>query len=147
MPGFNIGEQPLELFLLGLSLMMIFSVLSSKASSLLGVPSLLLFLGVGMLAGSEGPGGIEFNNYSLAFMVGSVSLVFILFDGGMKTQWQKVRPVLGMGIAYSTLGVLFTCLAIGTFVHFGFWVDWLDDFLLGVIVSCTDVVAVFCILS
>ena len=81
--GFSVGDYTLEYFLLAIALMMIFSILSSKASSWLGVPSLLLFLGVGMMAGSEGPGGIDFDNYSLAFVMGSVSLVFILFNAGL----------------------------------------------------------------
>lgn len=143
---FSVGRYTLEYFLLGISIMMIFSILSSKASSWLGVPSLLLFLAVGMLAGSEGPGGIEFSNHSLAFVIGSISLVFILFDGGMGTSWRRVRPILGVGISLSTLGVLFTCLSIGAFSHYALNLSWPESFLLGAIVSSTDAAAVFSIL-
>lgn len=146
MPGFTIGSHPLEFFLLAVSLMMIFSVLSSKASSYLGVPSLLLFLGIGMFAGSEGPGGIDFTNYHLAYVLGSISLMFILFDGGMKTPWKKVKPVLKIGISFSTLGVIFTCVLVGSFVHFIFNQGWIESLLFGAIVSSTDAAAVFSIL-
>ena len=146
MSGFMIGHYPLEAFLFGIALMMLLSIISSKASAWIGVPGLLLFLGVGMLAGSEGPGGIEFTNYSLAYVIGSISLIFILFDGGMGTNWGKVRPVLGTGLALSTLGVVFTCVLIGVFCHYVFWMDWPEALLLGAIVSSTDAAAVFSIL-
>lgn len=146
MLGFTIGHYALDYFLFGIALMMIFSILSSKASSWIGVPSLLLFLGIGMLAGSEGPGGIEFTNYSTAFVIGSISLIFILFDGGMGTSWRQVKPILGIGISLSTLGVLFTCLLIGLFCHYAFNLSWIESFLLGAIVSSTDAAAVFSIL-
>lgn len=144
--GFTVGHYALEYFLFGISLMMIFSILSSKASSWIGVPSLLLFLGIGMLAGSEGPGGIEFTNYSTAFVIGNISLIFILFDGGMGTSWKQVRPIIKTGISFSTVGVLLTCILIGIFCHYTFNFSWLESFLLGAIVSSTDAAAVFSIL-
>src|SRR5690606_16786989 len=131
MLGFTIGHYALEYFLLGIAIMMIVSILSSKASSWIGVPTLLLFLGIGMLAGSEGPGGIDFNNYSLAFMIGSISLIFILFDGGVGTSWNQVRPVLKVGISYSTLGVLFTCLLVAFFCRYALNLPWAESFVLG----------------
>src|SRR5690606_31121537 len=127
-------------------LMMSLSILASKASSWIGVPSLLLFLAIGMIAGSEGPGGIDFNNYSLAFVIGSISLIFILFDGGMGTQWKQVKPILKLGISFSTLGVFFTCAAIGFFCHYAFSMPLMESFLLGAIVSSTDAAAVFSVL-
>ena len=146
MSGFTIGYYTLEYFLLGVALMMVVSILSSKASSWIGVPSLLLFLGIGMIAGSEGPGGIEFSNYSLAFVIGSICLIFILFDGGIGTSWKQVKPIVGIGISYSTLGVLFTCLSVGAFCHYYLKLTWAEGFLLGAIVSSTDAAAVFSIL-
>ena len=146
MSEFTIGHYTMEYFLLGVALMMIVSILSSKASSWIGVLSLLLFLGIGMLAGSEGPGGIEFSNYSLAFVIGSISLIFILFDGGIGTSWKQVKPIIGIGISLSTLGVVFTCLSVGIFCHYFFILPWSESFLLGAIVSSTDAAAVFSIL-
>lgn len=146
MLDFSIGHYSMEFFLFGTALMMSFSILASKASSWIGVPSLLLFLVIGMVAGSEGPGGIEFNNYSLAFVIGSVSLIFILFDGGMGTEWKRVKPILKIGVSFSTLGVFFTCFVIGLFCYFAFSVSLMEGFLLGAIVSSTDAAAVFSVL-
>ena len=76
------------------------SVIASKASGRLGVPALLLFLVIGMLAGSDGPGGIHFDNPWLAQSLGVVALTFILFAGGMDTEWPSVRAQLGKGAAF-----------------------------------------------
>src|SRR5690606_13325328 len=110
------------------------------------VPVLIFFLGIGMLAGSEGIGGIYFDDPNLAQLIGVVSLNVILFSGGLSTQWTAVKPVLWQGISLSTLGVMITALVLGLFVY------WVTDFhlyealLLGSIVSSTDAAAVFSIL-
>jgi potassium/hydrogen antiporter len=128
------------------SILLLLSVVVGKTSYKFGVPTLLLFLGVGMIAGSDGLGGIEFNDPKIAQFIGIVALNFILFSGGLDTDWKSVKPILKPGIALSTLGVLFTALSLGVFV----W--WLTDFtiyesmLLGSIVSSTDAAAVFSIL-
>jgi cell volume regulation protein A len=128
------------------SVLLLLSVVVGKTSYKFGVPTLLLFLGVGMIAGSDGLGGIEFNDPKIAQFIGIVALNFILFSGGLDTDWKSVKPILKPGIALSTLGVLFTALSLGVFV----W--WLTDFtiyesmLLGSIVSSTDAAAVFSIL-
>ncbi len=128
------------------SLLLLLSVIVGKTSYKFGVPTLLLFLGVGMLAGSDGIGGIYFYDPKIAQFIGIVALNFILFSGGMDTDWKSVRPILKTGIALSTLGVLLTALILGLFVF------WLTDFtifeslLLGSIVSSTDAAAVFSIL-
>jgi len=88
---------PLEYLLLGVAVMLLLSVVSSKASTQLGVPTLVLFLLIGMLAGSDGPGGIEFNNPWLAQYLGTVALIFILFSGGLDTKWKEIKPVLWRG--------------------------------------------------
>ncbi|HVL57303.1 MAG TPA: cation:proton antiporter, partial [Burkholderiaceae bacterium] len=98
----------LESVLVPIALLVIVSVLASRVSATVGVPSLLMFLGIGMLAGSDGFGGIDFDNYPLASAIGSVSLALILFDGGMRTRWRDIRPVLGVGTSLATLGVLAT---------------------------------------
>lgn len=81
----------IEHLLLGASVLLLLSVLASTASGRLGVPALLLFLAVGMLAGSDGPGGIHFDNPLMAQSLGVVALVFILFAGGLDTEWASVR--------------------------------------------------------
>jgi cell volume regulation protein A len=128
------------------SILLFVSVVAGKTSYRFGVPTLLLFLGVGMLAGSEGLGGIQFDDARIAQFIGIVALNFILFAGGMDTDWRSIKPVLKQGITLSTLGVLLTAVSVGLFVH------WLTDFslyeglLLGAIVSSTDAAAVFSIL-
>jgi potassium/hydrogen antiporter len=133
-------------FLVGAALLLITSVLSSRVSGMIGVPALLMFLAVGMLAGSDGPGGIQFDNYSVAYAVGSVSLALILFDGGMRTRWRNVRPVLGVGASLSTLGVVVTAAATALFARYAFGLPWPAAALIGAMVSSTDAAAVFSVL-
>ena len=104
-----------EYILLAAAVLLILSILASKVSGRLGVPPLLLFLCVGMLAGSDGPGGIHFDDACAAQSLGVVALVFILFSGGLSTAWESVRPVLGKAAALSTLGVFVTAALVGVF--------------------------------
>ncbi len=147
MVDFKFQNHTLETILLVSSLLLIFSVLSSRISSRFGVPALLLFLGIGMMAGSEGPGNIDFNNYPLSFAIGSVCLAIILFDGGLQTSWKSVRPVLKIGISLSLFGTLVTGIVTGIFSHYALALTWKEGMLLGAIVSSTDAAAVFNILS
>ena len=101
-------DASLPSLLLGIAGLLLASVLASKASSRFGVPALLLFLAVGMLAGSDGPGGIAFDYPHLAQSLGIVALAFILFGGGLDTRWEDVRPVLAPGLALATVGVVIT---------------------------------------
>ncbi|GAB2767653.1 potassium/proton antiporter [Salinimicrobium soli] len=128
------------------SLLLLISILAGKTSYKFGVPTLILFLSVGMLAGSEGIGGIHFDDPQLAQFIGIVSLNFILFSGGLDTNWRSIKPVLWHGISLSTLGVLFTALAVGTFVWAITDFTFYEGLLLGSIVSSTDAAAVFSIL-
>lgn len=128
------------------SILLLLSVVVGKTSYKFGVPTLLLFLGVGMIAGSEGLGGIEFNDSKIAQFIGIVALNFILFSGGLDTDWKSVKPILKPGIALSTLGVLFTALSLGTFVYYLTDFTIYESMLLGSIVSSTDAAAVFSIL-
>jgi potassium/hydrogen antiporter len=132
-------------FLAGSGLFL-FSIILSKLSSRFGLPSLLLFLSIGMLAGSEGPGGIHFDNALIAKSLGIVALVYILFSGGLDTDWKTVRPVIGPGLALSFLGTLGTAAFIGFFAVYVLKFSWLEGFLLGAVVSSTDAAAVFSIL-
>src|SRR3989338_11637123 len=95
----------IEYLLIGASLLLLASILASKASHKLGVPALLIFIGIGMLAGSDGPGGIYFDNAWAAQGMGVVALVYILFAGGLGTDWQTIRPVFREGLALLTPGV------------------------------------------
>lgn len=136
----------IENILLVGSLLLLVSIFAGKTSYKFGVPVLLLFLGIGMLAGSDGIGGIRFNDPQLAQFIGIVSLNFILFSGGLDTSWKGVKPILWEGIALSTLGVLFTATSLGTFVWLITDFTIYESLLLGSIVSSTDAAAVFSIL-
>lgn len=128
------------------SILLLISVVAGKTSSKFGVPTLIFFLIVGVLAGSEGIGGIHFDNAVAAQFIGIVALNFILFSGGLDTDWQKVKHVVWRGVALSTIGVFVTALSVGLFVHFVFGFTLLTGLLLGSVVSATDAAAVFSIL-
>ena len=136
----------IEILLFGISVLLLLAILASKASGRVGVPALAAFLLLGMLAGSDGPGGIDFDNPWLTQLVGTVALSYILFAGGLETRWQVVRPVTFPAIALSTVGVALTTLLVGGFAIFALDFSPLEGFLLGAIVSSTDAAAVFSIL-
>jgi potassium/hydrogen antiporter len=136
----------IEILLLVASVLLLLSVVASKTSGRLGVPALLVFLVLGMLAGSEGPGGIEFDDPWLAQSLGVVALVFILFAGGLDTEWRVARRVLWAGIGLSTAGVLLTAVVLGGFLTLVLGFSVLEGLLLGAIVSSTDAAAVFAVL-
>ncbi len=121
-------------------------VFTNKITDNFGIPSLLLFLGLGMLAGSDGPGGIEFNNSRLTNYIGTVALAFILFSGGLGTRWQQVRPILARGSLLSTVGVLLTAIFMYFFSYYILKLSFEISLLLSVIISSTDAPAVFSIL-
>lgn len=128
------------------SLLLFISIIVGKTSYKFGVPTLLLFLAIGMLAGSDGIGGINFDNPQIAQFIGIVSLNFILFSGGLDTNWKTVKPILNEGLVLSTLGVLLTALSLGIFVWLITDFTIYESMLLGSIVSSTDAAAVFSIL-
>lgn len=132
-------------FLIAGSVLLLLSVFASKASGALGIPSLVVFIGLGMLAGSDGPGGIDFNDPQLAQVLGLLALIFILYAGGLETDWSHVRPLLGSALALSTLSVLITSLLVGGFSTYILGFGWIEGILLGAIVSSTDAAAVFSI--
>lgn len=136
----------LELIFLAVALLLLISVIASKASGRLGVPALILFLVIGMLAGSDGPGGIYFDDYEVAQQLGILALIFILFSGGLDTDWGSVRPVLWEGLTLATVGVFLTALLVGAFTVFILDFTWLQGLLVGAIVSSTDAAAVFAIM-
>lgn len=127
-------------------MLLLVSIAASKASGRLGVPALVIFMIIGMLAGSEGPGKIYFDNFWQAQSLGVVALALILFAGGLDTEWKSVKPVLGKALILSTLGVLVTAGLVGWFASTVLGVSMLEGLLLGAIVSSTDAAAVFAVM-
>ena len=136
----------IENFLFVGSLLLLISIFAGKTSYKFGVPTLVLFLLIGMLSGSEGIGGIHFDNPEYAQFIGIVSLNFILFSGGLDTNWTAVKPILKEGLVLSTVGVLLTAFSLGAFVWAVTDFTIFESLLLGSIVSSTDAAAVFSIL-
>lgn len=142
----------IELVLLVVSVMFFLSILAGKASSRFGVPALLLFLTVGMLAGSSGL-GIQFENMLVAQNIGTIALCIILFSGGMDTKISEIKPIVVQGILLATLGVLLTAIITGVMV---WWIlgmtmasagiGFLTSLLLAATMSSTDSASVFSIL-
>jgi len=126
-------------------ILLLVSVLSSRASQRIGVPIALFFLLVGMLAGSEGIGGIPFADYRLAFRIGSVALALILFDGGLNTPLDVVRRVWAPAGVLSSVGVMLVGGLVALTAHLG-GLPWPAALVLGAIVSSTDAAAIFAVL-
>lgn len=112
-------------------------------STRVGLPALVLFLGFGMVAGSDILGLIHFNDALLAQQVGSLALAVILFEGGIRARWQDLRPVLGPALTLATAGVLLTSLLMGLLIRLGLGFDWPYALLIGAIIGSTDAAAVF----
>ncbi|HEX2254578.1 MAG TPA: potassium/proton antiporter [Thermoanaerobaculia bacterium] len=130
---------------LAIGALLLLGVLFGRMSGRLGVPAFLLFLGAGMLAGSEGLGGIAFDDYRLAFRLGTLALVLILFDGGLNTPLPEVRRAWAPATVLATVGVLGTAGLMGLLVRLlGF--SWSQSLLLGAVVASTDAAAVFSVL-
>ena len=137
----------IEFWFVALAAFLLAAILGSKVATRTGAPVLLLFLALGMLAGSDGVGGFYFDNPWLAQSVGVVALAFILFSGGLNTPWQDVRPVLKQGLALSTLGVTLTALCVGWFAATFLGFSLAEGVLLGAIIASTDAAAVFAVLN
>jgi cell volume regulation protein A len=135
----------IALLLTTCGILLVVSVLFSRASQRIGVPIALLFLLVGMVAGSEGLGGIAFDDYHFAFRMGSLALALILFDGGLNTPMEAVRRYWAPSGVLATAGVVLTAVLVALPAHL--WgLDWAQALLLGAVVSSTDAAAVFAVL-
>lgn len=128
------------------ALLVLFGVASSKFSARLGVPALVVFIGLGMLAGSEGVAGLEFENYTLANGIGTVALSIILFDGGLRTSSRALRLAWKPALTLATGGVLITSVVTGLAAAWVLGLSLLEGILLGSIVGSTDAAAVFSVL-
>ena len=143
--------SPENILLVG-AILLFLSVLVGKTGAKFGVPALLLFLGVGMLAGSDGF-GIYFDSPQIAQFIGTVALCIILFSGGMDTHYREIKPILAPGVTLATLGVLMTTIITGLFIYSlsdllpgNFQLGLLESMLLAAVMSSTDSASVFSIL-
>ena len=132
----------------GLALLVVGGILGLSAALALGAartgfPVLVAFLGLGMLLGSDGPGGIEFDNAHLTREAGTVGLGLILYEGGLQTSWRRLRSVAVPAALLSTVGVVVSALITGVVAYALFDLTWLEAFLLGAVVASTDAAAVF----
>ncbi len=125
------------------ALLVLAGILSSLVALRFGAPLLLVFLVVGMLAGESGPGGIKFDDVRTAYLVGSVALALILFDGGLRTRLATFRSVLAPSLVLATLGVLLTAALTAPAVRLLLGFDWSESLLVGAVVGSTDAAAVF----
>ena len=136
----------IDILLLIGAILIITSIMIAKLFHNIGIPTLLLFIIVGMLAGSEGIGGIYFDDAQLAQSIGIISLVFILFSGGLDTNWNESKVTVKPALLLATVGVLITAVIIGICVMLIFNTSFLWGLLIGSIISSTDASAVFSIL-
>ncbi len=136
----------LDVILLVGAVVLIVAILAARLGSGFGLPSLLLFLGLGMLLGTDGPGGLAFDDADLAHALGFAALVLILAEGGLTTKWSEIKPVIGPALVLATGGIV---VSVGAVTAFGYYVLGLDLWvavLLGAVISPTDAAAVFSVL-
>ncbi|HEX4505547.1 MAG TPA: potassium/proton antiporter [Alphaproteobacteria bacterium] len=138
-------EASSELILLG-GLLLLLSVFAGAASARLGAPLLLAFLGLGMLAGEDGPGHIRFDDFRVSYLIGSAALAIILFEGGLATRWAHVRRLVAPSALLATVGVAVTAGIVGATAHYGFGIPWVGALLVGAVVAPTDAAAVVSVL-
>lgn len=130
-------------FLLISSLLLLTSVIVSKSSSRFGLPILIVFLFIGMFAGSEGFGGIQYENYELTHSLSLVAICLIIFSGGLLTKTSDIKPILKSGVSLASLGVLLTTFIVGGFSYLILKTPIYESLLIGAILSSTDAAAVF----
>ena len=139
------GEHDAELILVAGALLAA-GIVGALLADRIRIPGLLLFLGLGMLAGSEGIGGIDFNDAELARTLGTIALVLILFEGGLTAGWPEIRPVLGTAASLATVGTVVTAVITGLAAKWIFGFGTLEGMLAGAAVAATDSAAIFAVL-
>jgi cell volume regulation protein A len=125
------------------SILVLAGILSSLVAMRFGAPLLLVFLLVGMLAGEAGPGGLKFDDVGVTYLVGSIALALILFDGGLRTRFATVRSVLAPSLLLATVGVLITAALTAPVARYMLDIRWTEALLVGAVVASTDAAAVF----
>ena len=125
------------------ALLVLLGILSSLVAMRFGAPLLLVFLIIGMIAGETGPGGIQFDDVRTTYVVGSIALALILFDGGLRTRFATFRSVLGPAVTLATAGVLLTAVFTAPVAAYAFDLRWIEALLVGAVVASTDAAAVF----
>jgi len=139
--------QTSDFILLAAAALVLLAIAGAAATRRAGAPLLMIFLAIGMLAGEEGPGGIEFHDHNSAYLLGSLALALILFDGGLGTKLRRLKGVLRPAITLATAGVLITAGVTAAAAKYLFDLDWVEAFLLGAIVSSTDAAAVLMLIA
>jgi cell volume regulation protein A len=122
------------------------AIAAAKVADRVRVPGLLLFLAIGMLVGSDGPGGVEFDDAELTRTLGTIGLVLILFEGGLSAGWKEIRPVLGTAISLALVGTLLTAVLAGAAAIWFFDVGTLEGLIIGSAIAATDSAAIFAVL-
>jgi potassium/hydrogen antiporter len=140
-----VGGHDAELILVAGALLAA-GIVGALLADRIRIPGLLLFLGLGMLAGSEGIGGIEFNDPELARTLGTIALILILFEGGLTAGWSEIRPVLGTAASLATIGTAVTAVVAGLAAKWIFDLSTLEGMLVGAAIAATDSAAIFAVL-
>src|SRR3954464_13844930 len=125
------------------ALLVLAGILSSLIAMRFGAPLLFVFLIVGMLAGEAGPGGLRFDDVRSTYVVGSIALALILFDGGLRTRFATFRSVLWPSLTLATVGVLLTATLTAPVAAWALGLNWMEALLMGAVVASTDAAAVF----
>lgn len=142
----SFDAQQMDSVLLVGAVVMLAAILAVRLSVGVGLPSLLVYLLMGVLLGESGFGGVQFEDANVAHALGFAALVLILAEGGLTTQWQEIRPAMRMGVALATVGVAVSITVMAAGAHYLFGLDWQLAILLGAVTSPTDAAAVFSVL-
>jgi cell volume regulation protein A len=134
-----------QVLLVGTGVLLL-AILAVRLSVGVGLPSLLVYLLMGVALGESGPGGLGFDNAEVAHALGFAALILILAEGGLTTPWPEIRPVMRMGVSLATIGVAVSVLVMALFAHYALGLSWQIAILLGAITSPTDAAAVFSVL-
>lgn len=128
------------------ALVLLASVVAVRVSVRIGLPSLLIYLGFGLLLGQNGLGHLHFDDAELAQTLSFAALIVILAEGGLSTRWREIRPSMPVGLSLATVGTLVSMFSLGAIAHFAFDLDWKFALLLGAVTAPTDAAAVFSVL-